>query len=91
MMEVERVANSRMGSMLKKWGVGGCPGQQLQAQGKTGWTRVAQDIAPWMVNEGEGRNRGCQSQSMQLGRIVFGLWLMVLSCCRYVQSTVPEL
>lgn len=39
MMEVERAANSRMGLLLKKWGVGGCTGQQLQAQGKTRWTR----------------------------------------------------
>lgn len=39
MMEVEWAASSRMGLLLKKWGVGGCTGQQLQAQGKTRCTR----------------------------------------------------
>lgn len=45
MMEVERAVNSRMGLLLKKWGVGGCPGQQLQAQGKTRWTREYPEIS----------------------------------------------
>lgn len=36
MMEAGRVANWCMGWLLKEVGGGGCTGQQLQAQGKTG-------------------------------------------------------
>lgn len=92
MIEVEWDASSSMGVVAEEVGVGGCTGQQLQSAGQDQVDQpLAQDIALWMGDGIQGRDEGFQTRNMQMGRSNSGSRPMILLCCRYVQSTVPEL